>query len=1660
MASSSEPSPNVRVAVRVRPLIGREAAERDSICISVPEADIPCVRIGSGADGKMFAFDAVFTPSSSQANVFDTCVHPLVESFLKGYNSTILAYGQTGSGKTFTVGTGSELLHSTGARGADDELGIIPRVARMLFERVAEARARQASAEFEVRVTFLEIYGDEIHDLLNMGGATKPLAIRDTEHGIGVSGAVERACEGATDMLGALEEGSLCRTTGSTAMNAHSSRSHAIFTIMLDQRIPYSVEDGDLAAAAAAGGASAAPDALEHRLSKFHILDLAGSERAKRTQATGKRLQEGININLGLLALGNVISALSDDDKRRRGAHVPYRDSKLTRILQDSLGGNSQTCMIACVSPAEVNFEESLNTLRYAARARNIRNTPVINRDANASQIAQLKAEIEALRAQLLGAAGDAPLPSTALGSPSLIGAGVSINALLEATGARDLSQVIDRLTSMRSASEEAEMLRARCAACDDEVARLTQELKRARLAVDAASEARIDVEVKLALLEDASSGGGSASVDADKLDAITRLTRRVHELESQLYVAQEAARSAYQSPSMRRPHSSPAMKTPRAHASLTPIAASTAELEAALQSVDPRLLVGADDDDLDDAGHAHAGDEHYPGSASFQRIMNRLDVDDDAVDGADGDGDMTAAPLEPVDEDAELRSVRRDFENRQKAMTKHVQDLDGNITVKQRYVLALEEKASRLDTMKRIYDGKLREMEKEMMAVQREREQLLLELQQAEHMVEEERLKATTAIRGKLEEADKRVKMYQERVRNLENVSRMQSRAAAEIRRLQADINELRRARVAQVAMMRTEKQRFMEEVTDRKRQMAALQKEGAALKSELARVRAEGEKREAVLRRKVEEAAAATQRRMRDASAAGSSPGVAADVTGSPLPADRHRAQQVAVAAVARSVRATRRGGKGGRASVSAGAAAAAAAGEAAARGSDAAEQLTTVLRHQLESAVARIAEKERRVEELERRLHAREADVRMLEELMEQRNALRFGDMDESSLPAAPVHGALVSGGQADTDIDATLLDDIDAFFDSHVDASATRPSTAAADHPPPAPAVLPRHARQLTDEETEALAALEEQIELAQTRLGYQDERILTLARADDELAREIAAAVPMLQTATDPTPAALHSTTEGTPQHGDLLASLGSISSLAEAHTALKLLFSMVVELKREERHRGTRAAELQVKVTEQQAALDAADASIKALRLEHERRLMDSKREQAAEMDTLLRLAASTISGVMVSEAPAAPAPIAPAATAAASPDVLSLASPSELMNMLKATRERMQELQEEVTTQGVTIADLQRERERLRAEINRLSMTALRKQEQQHRRSSREAMRQHVPPTHTGPPGGKASMGASATVATTAAVSSSKHAFASTADAHAGLHVQGSGLTAAAAVVYGGPPHSAPSVVAAIASANQTSAAVSATRSSSRLTSPTASSAGATDDEVVHATVGEDGVTRHSHEDVVEAGNKARAWWSERGIVPVSVAVPPSAPAGGHAAAANVRVVVAPPSIPVKPLLRATSRNGVTTDAAPPALLEAAPPPGVKPPSARTTASTGVTHHKRHRSGGATAAVPAVLADEPAREAASGEAGTDTGSGGGGDATVRAASRQSVSSRYLSALQQQAAPPALSRAGSMPSGGSSVRTSGFSEPMQVRTSIPDIMSPPKTAEE
>ena len=405
----------VRVAVRVRPLSPKEVDEGAQICCHIPEEDTNQIFIGD----RSFTFDTVLPPSCGQHNVYQSCCAPLLQSFLEGFNCTVFAYGQTGSGKTFSTEGIIEMF----VPSLFDALSAIQDECAHAFAQRSEREGQPTADDaqhvaFALRISAMEIHNDVIKDLLpphdhdarpsetltdaavhiaiadgeraepncHADPKRKSLPIREGANGsVVIVGLTEKVVTSVDDVFATVSESLRTRTVGGTQMNEESSRSHAIITVTLEQRRDVSTDP--------------AVPVYETITSKFCIVDLAGSERQKRTGATGMRLKESIHINSGLLSLGNVISSLCEREEfPHRRAHVSYRDSKLTRVLQDSLGGNSVTVMLACISPADVNFEETLSTLKYANRAKNIRNKPVKNRDPQIERIQSLEKELAAAK--------------------------------------------------------------------------------------------------------------------------------------------------------------------------------------------------------------------------------------------------------------------------------------------------------------------------------------------------------------------------------------------------------------------------------------------------------------------------------------------------------------------------------------------------------------------------------------------------------------------------------------------------------------------------------------------------------------------------------------------------------------------------------------------------------------------------------------------------------------------------------------------------------------------------------------------------------------------------------------------------------------------------------------------------------------------------------------------------------------------------------------------------------------------------------------------------------------------------------------------------------------------------------------------------------------
>lgn len=335
---NSNPSEcNIKVVCRFRPLNPSEERSGSQEIVSFPPGSQESVNIR----GKTYLFDRVFGPTASQAMVYEEAAKPIVKDVLSGYNGTIFAYGQTSSGKTHTM---------EGAIGDENYEGIIPRIVNDIFQYIF---TMEEKVEFHIKVSYFEIYMDKIKDLLDI--SKDNLTVHEDKNRVPfVKGASERFVCNPEEVMGLIEEGKQNRHISVTNMNEHSSRSHSVFLINVKQENE---------------------ETQKQLTGKLYLVDLAGSEKVSKTGAEGQTLDEAKNINKSLSALGNVISALAEGNK----SHIPYRDSKLTRILQESLGGNSRTTIIICGSPASFNEYETKSTLEFGRRAKTIKNTVIVN---------------------------------------------------------------------------------------------------------------------------------------------------------------------------------------------------------------------------------------------------------------------------------------------------------------------------------------------------------------------------------------------------------------------------------------------------------------------------------------------------------------------------------------------------------------------------------------------------------------------------------------------------------------------------------------------------------------------------------------------------------------------------------------------------------------------------------------------------------------------------------------------------------------------------------------------------------------------------------------------------------------------------------------------------------------------------------------------------------------------------------------------------------------------------------------------------------------------------------------------------------------------------------------------------------------------------------
>jgi hypothetical protein len=363
--NQNETSENIKVCLRIRPLNLTEKGRNDSKSLSVM-SETQVVYINKQLR-RNYTFNLVFDETASQEDVFYRCsINTLLDSAMEGYSVTIFAYGQTGSGKTYTI-MGRDDSINENILTNDTYSGIIAKSVKYIWTSVSNKNSK-----YYIKASFLEIYNEQINDLLNPSSSASLQVRWDQKQGFFVEGLLVLECKNPEDIVEVLLQGMKNRKKGTHKLNKDSSRSHSILTLYI---ISEFTNHGE----------------TYKKYGKVSFVDLAGSERLKETQSQGGMLKETGNINRSLFVLGKVISSLTE--KKNSGTHIPYRDSKLTMLLMDSIGGTSKTLMIACVSPSNAYADETMSTLNYASRTMSIKNKPLVQMEGNARGIISLQEE-------------------------------------------------------------------------------------------------------------------------------------------------------------------------------------------------------------------------------------------------------------------------------------------------------------------------------------------------------------------------------------------------------------------------------------------------------------------------------------------------------------------------------------------------------------------------------------------------------------------------------------------------------------------------------------------------------------------------------------------------------------------------------------------------------------------------------------------------------------------------------------------------------------------------------------------------------------------------------------------------------------------------------------------------------------------------------------------------------------------------------------------------------------------------------------------------------------------------------------------------------------------------------------------------------------------
>ncbi|GAA6215336.1 kinesin-like protein KIF21A [Lates japonicus] len=807
---------SVRVALRIRPQLAREKIEGCHICTYVMPGE-PQVILGKD---KAFTYDYLFDMDSQQDTIYASCAEKLIDGCFEGYNATVFAYGQTGSGKTYTMGTGFDVNIT------DEELGIIPRAVHHLFKGIEERRqAAQEQGrpvpEFKINAQFLELYNEEVLDLFDSTRDIKQKShIRiheDATGGIYTVGVTTRTVSSEAEMMQCLKLGALSRTTASTQMNVQSSRSHAIFTIHLCQVRVCASDNQENKTDNRVSNGNSEMDEYETLTAKFHFVDLAGSERLKRTGATGDRAKEGISINCGLLALGNVISALGDRSKR--ASHVPYRDSKLTRLLQDSLGGNSQTVMIACISPSDRDFMETLNTLKYANRARNIKNKVMVNQDKASQQISALRTEIARLQMELMEYKTG--------------------KRMVGEDGVESFSDMFHENSMLQTENSN---LRVRVKAMQETIdaqrARLTQLLSdQANQALARAGE------------------GGTEEIG----NMIQGYIKEIEDLRAKL-LESEAVNENLRKNLSRASNRQSFYGGPGSFSSslLAPEKETSDIIELAkkdlekLKKRERKKKKSANKEEIPD-------NEQEKGTEKEMAERVSEDAEMEVQEGSDHEEGEEEEEEEEEEMDVEESSDDSDSESDEKENYQaDLANITCEIAIKQKLIDELENSQRRLHTLKQQYEQKLMMLQCKIRDTQLERDRVLQNMTTVESGTEDKARKIKTEYEKKLSVMNKELQKLQSAQKEHARLLKNQSQYEKQLKKLQMDVAEMKKTKVRLMKQMKEQQEKNRMNESRRNREIATLKKDQRKQEHQLKLLEAQKRQQELILRRKTEEVTA----------------------------------------------------------------------------------------------------------------------------------------------------------------------------------------------------------------------------------------------------------------------------------------------------------------------------------------------------------------------------------------------------------------------------------------------------------------------------------------------------------------------------------------------------------------------------------------------------------------------------------------------------------------------------------------------------------------------------------------------------------------------------------------------------------------------------------